>query len=215
MEIQKSGSNSFSTKHPILNMILGCLLLLILVGIGSIAIYWLVKYIGIGITKAVGWLEHITSSLDAVIIVALITGTVSIIGVVFTSVIAKIIEYKQKRYEYLSQKREVPYAEFIDMVYKMQEYNKKGMVYPEEEMLNDMYGFSRKLTLWGLNRVIKNWNKFRAASSNNITGINLLFLMEDIMFAMRRDMGLRGNKRGNLLSFFVNDIKKGIRHRKK
>ena len=47
----------------------------------------------------------VSSTLDAVVVVALITGTVSIIGVIISFVFAKVIEYKQKRQEYLTQKR--------------------------------------------------------------------------------------------------------------
>ena len=34
-----------------------------------------------------------------------------------------------------------------------------------------------------------------------------LFLMEDIMNEMRKDLGMKKVKKGNLLAFFVNDIK--------
>ena len=88
--------------------------------------------------------------MDAVIIVALITGAVSILGVILSSIIAKILEYKQNTKRYLYEKREEPYSEFIEMVYKVQQYTKIQKEYPEEEMLTDIVKFSKKLTLWGV-----------------------------------------------------------------
>jgi len=64
------------------------------------------------------------SKQDAVVIVALITGTVSLIGVIISSVVSKVIDYRKNCQEYLAQKREKPYGEFVDMVYKIQQNSK-------------------------------------------------------------------------------------------
>lgn len=42
------------------------------------------------------------------------------------------------------------------MVYKIQKNVKEPQKYTEEEMLDDILSFSKKLTLWGSNKVIKN-----------------------------------------------------------
>lgn len=198
-------NDTFSAKHPKLYALLCFVVLLILLLMGLGLIWLLFKYIGIGISSFASWLTSVASKLEAVVLVALITGAVSIIGVVFTSVIAKIIDYKQKRREYLYQKREKPYEEFIDMVYKIQEYSKKNKKYPENEMIQDMFKFSKQLTLWGSNRVIKKWLKFRASSNTTSSGAEIMFVMEDILYAMRKDMGLRKLSEGDLLAFFIND----------
>ena len=44
------------------------------------------------------------------------------------------------------------------------------------------------------------------AAETNENLVNL-FLMEDIMNEMRKDLGMKKVKKGNLLAFFVNDIK--------
>lgn len=205
--MKKEEKVTVAIKHPKLNILLGLtIILIVLVSIFAVAGF-IIKYVGIGILAFVSWLGTIASKLEAVVLVALITGAVSIIGVVFTSVIAKIIEYKQKRRDYLYQKREKPYEEFVDMIYKIQEYSKKNKKYPEDEILADMFKFSRQLTLWGSNRVIKKWLKFRESSNTELSGVEIMFILEDILYAMRKDMGLRKLKEGNLLSFFVNDIK--------
>lgn len=93
------------------------------------------------------------------------------------------------------------------MVYKIQEYSKKNKKYPEDEMLKDMYKFSKQLTLWGSNRVIKKWLKFRKSPNTDTSGVETMFIMEDILYAIRKDMWLKRLWVGRLLSFFVNDMK--------
>jgi len=75
----------------------------------------------------------------------------------------------------------------------------------EEEIAKKVSEFSRGLTLWGSNRVVKKWITYRKKSNAN--GPENLFLLEQILYEMRRDVGLRKRmKKGDMLSFFVNDI---------
>ena len=76
---------TFAEKHPKLNILIGFLFIFI---IGYVVIYAIVKIIKTGIEVL-----DIISGFDAVIIVALITGVVSI----FTVLISKLIEYKNNR----------------------------------------------------------------------------------------------------------------------
>lgn len=89
------------------------------------------------------------SNMDAVVIVALITGSVSILGVVISSIVSKLIEYQQKTKRYLYEKKEEPYSEFIEMVYKLQDSERGNKEYCEKELLDDTISFSKKLILWG------------------------------------------------------------------
>lgn len=54
----------------------------------------------------------------------MITGSVSIIGVVISSIIAKIIEYRYNVKKYMYDKRELPYEQFINMIYTIMEDTK-------------------------------------------------------------------------------------------
>ena len=197
---------SFSDKHPRLNTIIGFLLFFLLLGLAILILYVVFKYLGIASKRVIEYLKDSVSKLDAVIIVALITGGVSITGVVLTSIVAKTLEFRQRRREYLYQKREQPYADFVGVVYKIQEAAKTKEKYSQEEILADMMSFSEKLTLWGSNRVIKKWLKFRALSGDEEEPSKVLYIMEDILYAMRKDMGLKKLKKGKLLSFFINDL---------
>ncbi|MBR4824150.1 MAG: hypothetical protein IKZ86_05075 [Spirochaetaceae bacterium] len=186
----------FAQRHPRWNTFFG-LIILILLGVG---VFFFVKFIGKGFVKFIQYLIELSSKLDAVIIVALITAIVTIIS----GVVSKIIDYKQKRREYLSQKREEPYAEFINVYYKMQEKISKGESYSQEEMFDDVQKFQKKLMLWGSNRVIKAWIDFRTNASPD--GSNVLYYMENILYAIRKDMGYKNLGKGKLLSMSINDF---------
>lgn len=206
---------TFAEKHPRWNMLIGLLLLLAFVAIGIFAIYYIFKYIGIGLSNLVSWLTSLASKMDAVVIVAFITGGVSIIGVIISSIVAKSIDYKKARRTYLAQKREKPYGEFVEMIYKIQQNSKKPNSYTEKEMIADLSRFSREITLWGSSKVVNKWVKFRENGANPEAGKENLFIMEDIMNEMRKDLGLKKVKKGNLLAFFVNDIKDAMKGAKK
>lgn len=211
---KQKDNRPFADRHPRCYSFLGLIVLLVLLAIGILIAYLCFKYIGIGIGKFVDWIKDIASNLDAVIIVALITGTVSLIGVILSSVVAKFIEYKKSREDYLAQKREKSYSAFIGMVYKIQKNSKKPGTYTEEEMIKDMISFSEELTLWGSKKVADKWVKFRLNGANPESAKNNLFLLESIMNEMRHDMGVKRVKKGNLLSFFVNDIKSAMKVKK-
>lgn len=172
-------------------------------------ILWGVKTFLNIVALAVSKIAQITSNMDAVIIVALITGGVSIIGVIFSSIVAKVLEYRQETNRYLYEKREEPYSQFIEMVYKLQQMSKNGDQYSEKEMMADIVQFSKKLTLWGSNSVIKQWLQFRENSQDPASAADNLFVLENIIFEIRKDMGQKKGKleQGDLLAFFINDIK--------
>lgn len=86
-----SAGRNFSETHPKLNLLLGLCIVLILL----VSVFWAIWNIGNLIKDYFNWLLTTVSKLDAVVIVALITGAVSIVGVVISSVGAKYIEYKK------------------------------------------------------------------------------------------------------------------------
>ena len=206
-EIENQSTQSFAEKHPRLNFLMGLVLLLGLVAVAVFVILEIFKYLGAGIK----WLSSLASSVDAVIIVALITGGVSITGVLISSVVAKRIDYVKSRQEYLAKKREDPYGQFVDMIYKMQNNIKNKDSYTQEQMLEDVSKFSKQITLWGSSKVITKWVEFREKSQDPKTAQQNLLLLENIMNEMRKDLGLKKTKKGNLLAFFINDIKTAMK----
>lgn len=209
-----NAGGSFSSRHPRLNMIVGLALVIIIGTICFVVAYYTFLYLGRIINALVDWVSNMASKMDAVVIVAFITGTVSIVGVIISSVVAKIIDYRKSRQDYLAKKREIPYGEFVEMIYKIQQNVKNSGSYTEEMMLEDLSRFSRQITLWGSSKVVQKWVKFRGNGAKPDAGTNNLFLMEEIMNEMRKDLGLKKVKKGNLLAFFVNDIKEVLKVKK-
>lgn len=202
---------TFAERHPILNMLLG--LVILVAGLWSI--FLLLSIILSSIGEGIIYLVETVSKLDAVIIVALITGAISIIGVIVSSIIAKLLDYKKARQSYLAQKREQSYSDFVEMIYKLQQNTKGINEYTQKDMLKDLSKFSKQITLWGSKKVVNKWVEFRENSANPEMAKKNLLLMEAIMNQMRKDLGLKKVKQGNLLAFFVNDIKEAMKEMKK
>ena len=203
-----NAERSFSENHPRINMLIGLLLFVILCVVSLVVLKWSIIFIGNGLISIKSFLMAFVNSTDVVIVVAMITGTVSLVSVIISSVVSKIVEYNVSVKRYLYDKREEPYKQFIEMIYAIMEDTKK----PDQEKMSDaemismISEFSKGLTLWGSNKVIKKWLKYRRSAMNN-NKQEILFQMEDIIYEIRKDVGL-GNKlkKGDMLSFFINDI---------
>lgn len=204
---------TFAEKHPKLNNLFGLVLFLLLVAGGIYLLNLILVFLKNLFTTFGSFLSNFVSSTDKVIVVAMITGTVSITGVVISSIIAKIVDYRFNVKKLLYDKREVPYEQFIEMVYSIMEDTKKpeNKRMAEEEINKKVSEFSRGLTLWGSNRVVKKWIKYRKNAAQNPDKENL-FLLEQILYEMRKDVGLRRKmKKGVMLSFFINDIENALK----
>lgn len=129
--MKEKDTRPFAQRHPKLNFLIGLLILLGLL-VGAIYILRCIGgFLGNVVPRFINWLASLASGLDAVVIVALITGTVSIVGVIISSVVAKLIDYRKSRQDYLAKKREEPYGEFVDMIYKVQQNSKNPQkLYP-------------------------------------------------------------------------------------
>lgn len=205
----------FAERHPRWNFFIGLLLFFGMIAGAIVIVYYVINFISHIIGSFVDWISNVATTLDAVVMVALITGAVSIVGVIISSIVAKSLEYRKARREYLTQKREKPYGEFVDMVYKIQQNGKNGNKYTQDEMIKDLMTFSKEITLRGSPSVVNKWVKFKENGMKNTVGLENVLLTEEIMNAMRKDLGLRKVKKGNLLSFFINDIKDAMKNTKK
>ena len=86
----------------------------------------------------------------------------------------------------------------------MQEKVSKNEEYQPDEMFEDIQKFQKKLMLWGSNRVVKAWIDFRTKTLPD--GSNVLFYMERMLYAIRKDIGYRNLGKGELLSMSINDF---------
>lgn len=188
------------------------LLLCLLADMYYVGLY-LFKNIPTYIQGIVTYLKNMTSSLDAVVLVAVITGAITLVN----SFYSRYSDQKNKRREYLAAKREEPYSDFITMIYKLNRSGEGEFVYSHEQMVKDISDFNSKLSLWGSPKVVKKWIEFRKKTlegEKTIEPKELLSSVEDVMNEMRKDLGVKSTKKGELLSFFINDIEDLIERKK-
>ncbi len=115
---------------------------------------------------------------------------------------------KQKEIEQELRKQKAPiYEEFSELLFKVLKTSKSGEEVPQEELLEFIFKFNQKLLVWGGNNVIKEWSNFRVNTQSD-DKYAVLFSVEDMLLAIREDMGHSNAKlkRGELLSVFINDI---------
>ena len=172
------------------NTFLGLVGLLLILGILYFSFNWFLK------------LFSILKTYDAIIVVAIITGFVTIA----TTTFKVIFDIKQTRLQYLTQKRETAYYHFVEMIYKINQSDKENSPYPSEEQIADLIKFSKEITLWGARKVVEKWMEFRKVATSDSDGKKLLKISEQLMNEMRNDLGVSRVKEKALLSFFINDI---------
>ncbi|MBO5470084.1 MAG: hypothetical protein J6A03_10160 [Lachnospiraceae bacterium] len=87
-------NQTFAEKHPKINFLIELLLLIGMVIAAVLLVKWVLGAVGGWIVSVVNFVENFVNTSDQVIVVAMITGAVSITGVVISSIVAKIVEYK-------------------------------------------------------------------------------------------------------------------------
>lgn len=188
------------------------LLLCLLADMYYVGLY-LFKNIPTYIQGIVTYLKNMTSSLDAVILVALITGSITLLN----SFYSRYSEQRNKKREYLATKREGPYSDLFTVIHKVSLSGKGDFVYSNEDMIKDINDFNSKLSLWGSPKVVKKWNDFKQKSlegNKQLEPKELLNAVEEVMNEMRKDLGSKSTKKGELLSIFINDSENLLGKRK-
>lgn len=188
------------------------LLLFLLADMYYVGLY-LFKNIPTYIQDIVTYLQNMTSSLDVVVLVALITGSITLLN----SFYSRYSEQRNKKREYLATKREGPYSDLFTVIHKVSLSEKGDFVYSNEDMIKDINDFNSKLSLWGSPKVVKKWNDFRQKSlegNKQLEPKELLNAVEEVMNEMRKDLGSKSTKKGELLSIFINDSENLLGKRK-
>lgn len=135
-------------------------------------------------------------------IVAVITAGATIYAAIKTKSAERIKEIEQE----LRKQKAPIYEEFSEFILGKVLNNKAS----EDEMKEFVIKFSQKMLVWGGDNVINAWVDFRKNVGNENFQYQVLFLIENVLFAIRSDMGHlnKGLKQGDLLTLFVNDMEK-------
>ena len=190
------------------------LLVTILVALGFLAgLGWLILML---VRQVLRWLQELVytvSTMDTVIIIALISGTITIFGLIVNSMLSlhiKNSESQYKRKAILLKKLEAPYTQFVNMLFDMVQKKEDAGAIDEEvrsKLLRDM---SREIILYGSDKVVKKWVSYKKKAPGFTISEHLLYL-EDLLLMIREDMGIKKGELtpGDLLSLFVNDLDEG------
>jgi hypothetical protein len=89
---------------------------------------------------------------------------------------------------------------------------KTGDRLSEKEMIEFMSNFTQRVMVWGDDGVLVAWIKWRRLlidqAAMKAAPMKSMFLYEDLIFAIRRDLGHRNKAlvTGDILALFVNDV---------
>jgi len=159
------------------------------------------------------WLQELVytvSAMDTVIIIALISGTITIFGLIINSILSlhiKNSEVKFKRKAVLLKKLEGPYTQFVNMLFDMVHKKEDVEKIDEEVRIRLLRDMSREIILYGSDKVVKKWVDYRK-KSRNFTVIEHLIYLESLLHLVREDMGIERGELvvGDLLSLFASDV---------
>ncbi len=144
-------------------------------------------------------------SLNSDVAKALVAAGAAIVGSTITITVGKAYETRATTAKDLRAKKAPVYEAIVEGAFRVLFAPMLGIDKPDElELKKYFVKTTESLSIWGSNSVVKAFGKFKAGTSDPA---NALFLFEDLMFAMRHDLGHSGTlSRASLLRFFVNDI---------
>lgn len=160
-----------------------------------------------GVRSGLRWLfEGVDSTVSAAIVAAAATTMVSALGIALG-------RYFERRHqiEVELRERKIPmYTEFVEglmKIFNSEDEQEEPAVVEDPEF--DMVGFLRAMTpqlmIWASNDVVSKWSVFRRGFQND--PIAYMFMMEELLTAIRKDLGHAGNlPKGHLLGLYINDI---------
>jgi hypothetical protein len=148
------------------------------------------------------------------IIVAIIAGTVTIIGYFVT----RYLERKKIIEQQIREQKLPAYEEFIDFIFSIFKQSKNNKQINDKKLEEFFWNMNKKSILWLSDRTLKSYVKWKKLTSeyanheNNTDKDSLMIMtsLEDLLKDFRADIGHKNKdiKVGDILSLFINDWKK-------
>ncbi|WP_269303387.1 hypothetical protein [Aeromicrobium sp. HA] len=185
-----------------LNGLLGLILLAAVVTGAALGGRWLLRWL----------FEGVNPTVAAAIVAAAATTIVSVLGVT----LGRYLE-RRDQIELELRQRKIPiYIEFVEGIMKMffNSVSESGGTNLVEKKAGegpfDLVEFFKKMTpqlmIWASNDVVSSWSRFRRGADKT-PPIDYMFMMEDLLAAIRKDLGHNGQMaKGDLLGTYINDI---------
>jgi hypothetical protein len=167
-------------------------------------IYWLIRLI---------WESF--SLINSTVAAGIIAATATIIVSVISVLVFKRLDRNAELLKEHREKTKPIYEDMVQFIFRLAFSEKLGQApLTEAEIAAIMATLTEKMVVWGSDDVINAWFKFRNHSINtNNVPLGILFDIEDIMLAIRRDLGHpnKNVKKGKILGLFINDIHENIK----
>lgn len=181
----------------------------------------LIALMGWGIIAFLRLYWRSVTSLEPNLASAIIAASATMIVAVLTVVIAKYYERKQEIENQQREKKIEVYEQFMEkwfdkLLVMSQNKDKSKNVLDDEEFVQFLSEFTRKLILWGSNSVVKKYSFFRQGSltpEQNSSPYAILYNFEQVLFEIRKDIGHSNQtlKSGDLLTLFINDLQQATK----
>lgn len=159
-----------------------------------------------------GWLfDGVNATVAAAIVAAAATTVVSVLGVT----LGRYLE-RRDQIELELRQRKIPiYIDFVEGIMAMfadvkrtgaPTLPKTGKPKAAFDLVAFFERINPKLMIWASNDVVSKWSRFRRGADKT-PPTEYLFMMEDLLAAIRTDLGHRGQlPKGDLLGTYINDI---------
>ena len=151
------------------------------------------------------------SSADVAVIVAIISGVVAIIGIIVNNIVTYKIKKAEARdrenAESRSRMRD-PYEKLVGLIYGLLRQVRADEELDTAELLRIMEEINKSIILNSSNKVIVKWGNFRISSANSQNASQIMYLMAELLIAIREDLGVEGDhpiQKIDILKLSIND----------
>jgi hypothetical protein len=132
------------------------------------------------------------------------------VGSVFSLALSKAYETRAAIRNDLRQKKTPVYEDIVHtLLYDVMFSKLLGKEAPSQAELMEFFArITEKLTIWGSDDVLKTYGEFKAKAATVKDPKQNIFMFEDLLLAIRKDLGHRNKEIGRtaILKLFVTDI---------
>ena len=185
---------------------------------------WLMAALLLAVMAALVWglytliakfVAHLmTLTLNPNVVASIIAASTTVLVATLSVLLAKRLEIRTLVFKEHRDKKIPIYESLIKFVYDAMFQSNKGKTLSQAEMLSFLKEFVEKITVWGSDDVLKAVIDFKRQAPEVIAQdpAKSLFVLENMLFAIRRDLGHKNKdlKKSDLLALFITDIDKHL-----
>ncbi len=163
-----------------------------------------------GLYAATKWLVGAITTAESSVAAAFIAAAIAVVGSVISLAVGKAYETRAAIRNELRQKKTPVYEDIVHtLLYDVMFAKMLGREPPSQPQLMEFFArITEKLTIWGSDDVLHVYGEFKANAATVNDPKQSIFMFEDLLLAIRKDLGHRnkGVGRKAILRLFVTDI---------